>query len=206
MGVSLDLNRSSRCNGVQGSKYAVGTISRLSKKKGIHHLIDAAELLAMDGQPVPLGLAGDGEDAEDLKARPIHADTHFTGFLSGSEKAGFFGDCFAMAFPSVNAEGDVEGMPVSLLEALVSGKPVIASKATNIELLPEWQAIKDDVEFLDDPADTAAFACAIKRILSLNLDEIQNRSRRLQHAMRHYTWDCLIEEYLSVADSVNFKG
>ena len=35
------------------------------------------------------------------------------------------------------AEGDVEGMPVSMPEALVSGRQVLAYDATNVRLLPE---------------------------------------------------------------------
>jgi len=202
MGVSLDPERASRRGSVGDAEFAIGTISRLSKKKGIQYLIDAAEILAAEGRVFSLGIAGDGEYAAELKARPRRAAVHFTGFLSGDEKAGFFGKCHAMAFPSINAAGDVEGMPVSLLEALVSGKPVIASKATNIELLPEWPDIRDDVEYLDDPADTAAFARAIERVLDLTEAEAAGRGARLRGAMAHYTWDRLIGSYLAVIDRV----
>ncbi|WP_299949844.1 glycosyltransferase [uncultured Ruegeria sp.] len=201
MGVSLDLARAVKDQSLQDAKYAVATISRLSKKKGIQHLIDAAEVLAKNGQVFPLGIAGDGEDAEELRTRPTHADVHFTGFLSGTEKAEFFGHSFAMAFPSVNAAGDVEGMPVALLEALTSGKPTIASKATNIELLPEWPEIREDVELLEDPSDTMAFAQAIERTLNLTPTQAQARSERLRRAMGGVTWDRLIEKYLRVIDN-----
>ncbi|MEM6549922.1 MAG: glycosyltransferase [Pseudomonadota bacterium] len=205
MGVSLDLPRSSRSQSPQSARYAVGTISRLSKKKGIHHLIDAAERLAAEGRHFTLGIAGDGEDARELMAQPRASDSRFLGFLSGAEKADFFGDCYAMAFPSIDADGDVEGMPVSLLEALVSGKLVLASSATNIRLLPEWPHIRGDVELLEDPADTTAFSAALSRLLDLRECDAHARGARLRDAMQHYAWDRVIERYLGVIDRVTAR-
>ncbi|MEM7472970.1 MAG: glycosyltransferase [Pseudomonadota bacterium] len=198
MGVSLDIAQIPPVRSPDEARYVLGTVSRLSKKKGIDHLISTAELMTEKEQGFPVGIAGGGEDEIALKAMPQKADVTFPGFLSGPEKLQFFSDCFAMAFPSVSAEGDVEGLPVALLEALAAGKPVIASADTNIALLEEWPEIKNDVEWLADPANTEAFASAIERLMALSPDQVSERSDRLRQIVGRYNWDRLITEYLDV--------
>lgn len=198
MGVSLDLAKIAAPVSAESNRFALGTISRLSKKKGIDHLITALEYLAQNGQHFPVGIAGGGEDAQSLAALPKKADITFSGFLSGADKLDFFNDCFAMAFPSVASAGDVEGLPVALLEALAAGKPVIASADTNIALLEEWPKISNHVELLADPSDTIAFATAIERLLKLEPADITLRSNELRRVIGRYRWDRLIEEYLAL--------
>ncbi len=201
MGLDLDTDQAISPYTVEDCTYAIGTISRLSRKKGLHHLISAAERLAAEGQTFPIAIAGDGEEAETLARLPNRADIVFSGFLSGLQKQEFFAKCFAMTFPSVTDEGDSEGLPVALLEAMASGKPVIASGDTNIALLPEWPAIRDSVTWLEDPADIDAFAAALKTIVTLQPDEVQARAKLLQDTIGRYRWDRLIEEYLQIIES-----
>ena len=201
MGLALDTDQATAPETLEDCTYAIGTISRLSRKKGLHHLISAAEKLAVEGQILPIAIAGDGEEAETLAQMPERADIVFPGFLTGPQKEDFFTKCFAMAFPSVSDEGDSEGLPVALLEALASGKPVIASEDTNIALLPEWPAIQDSVIWLDDPADTDAFAAALRMIVSLSPDDVKARARLLQDTIGRYRWDRLIEEYLEIIET-----
>lgn len=202
MGVAMQVPDTPPVSDPAKARYALGTISRLSRKKGIDHLIAAAELLATRGEVPRIAIAGDGEDAASLKALPHASDVTFPGFLTGQEKLSFFEDCFAMALPSASAQGDVEGLPVSLLEAMAAGKQVIASQDTNIKLLEEWPVIADIVEFLDDPSDTVAFADAIARLLSLPPEQTARNAQVLTRVADRYRWEKLIEEYLSVIDAV----
>lgn len=201
MGLALDSDQAGAPDTPAQCRYVIGTISRLSRKKGLHHLISAAERLAAEGQILPIGIAGDGEEAETLARLPDRADISFPGFLSGHRKQEFFTQCFAMAFPSVTDRGDREGLPVALLEAMASGKPVIASKDTNITLLPEWPIIRNSVICLEDPADTDAFTAALKAIAALPPDEVKARARVLQDTIGRYRWDRLIEEYLAIIEN-----
>jgi len=206
MGLALDPDEAKSPYSVEECAYAFGTISRLSRKKGLHHLIAAAERLAEEGETVPIAIAGDGEEAETLARIPDRANIQFPGFLSGRQKQEFFAKCFAMAFPSVSDKGDSEGLPVALLEALASGKPVIASPDTNITLLPEWTAIRECVTFLEEPADVNAFADALKSTLALTPEDVATRAKLLRETIGRYRWDRLIEEYLEIIECRLTRG
>lgn len=173
----------------------LSTIGRLSRKKGIDLLILALEILARrDVRPSVL-IAGDGEERTALEAMVDRANVRFTGFLTGEDKARFLAQSRCFAFPARAERGDVEGLPVALLEALARGAPVLASRDTNIHLLPEWEAIRDSVVFVEDPADVEALADAIEALLSRTVDP------RTARIMQRYYWENLIREYLGRIDA-----
>ncbi|MBL0924448.1 MAG: glycosyltransferase, partial [Sphingomonadaceae bacterium] len=117
-------------------RYEMGTISRLSRKKGLDLLIGAAEQIARTDIKPDIAIAGDGEERTTLEKMPSQSKIHFPGFMTGRSKADFFRDTRHFLFPASAAEGDVEGMPVALLEALCCGKMVLASRDTTITRLP----------------------------------------------------------------------
>jgi glycosyltransferase involved in cell wall biosynthesis len=180
---------------VSGAHYVFGSISRLSRKKGLHHLIAAAEKLAAKGFAPPIAIAGEGEDAAELKALARSAKIDFPGFLTGSEKDSFFDQTKIFVMPSVASGEDVEGMPVSLLEALCRGKRVIASRDTNIATLPEWPTIRGDVFYVDDPSNFQELAVTMESAASIS--DADDRCERLKTAMSRYWWPNLIKEYLA---------
>jgi len=170
----------------------IGSIGRLSKKKGLDLLIRALEKLHESGVSPRVGIAGDGEEREHLQSLKRRANVDFLGFLSGKEKEHFLESCERFAFPAKASGGDVEGLPVALLEALMRGQPVLASRDTNIELLPEWDAIKRDVVFVEDPTDVDALACAIVELMARS----PGSAGQAKQVLSRYLWSNLIEEYL----------
>ncbi|MEM1195620.1 MAG: glycosyltransferase [Pseudomonadota bacterium] len=173
-------------------EFDVATIGRLSAKKGIHYLIAASERLAEEKKRPVIGIAGDGEEMANLQALTDRADIRFLGFVSDNEKDEFFDRTARFAFPAKEADGDVEGLPVSLLEALCRGMPVLASRDTNIELLPEWNRLREYVVFVDDPANELVMDVGLKRLLELP----STPNDQLIEIMARYRWDRLIEDYL----------
>lgn len=178
-----------------------GTLSRLSRKKGLDLLIEATRRIAATEPGISLAIAGDGEERERLQALAAGTDVRFPGFLTGAGKRRFFDEAKVFVFPAVAAGSDVEGLPVALLEALCAGKPVVASRDTNIAMLPEWDRIKGDVAFVEDPRDIPALAEAMRSLLHLSDPEAAARAGRLRSVMQRYRWDRLIDEYLAVIDS-----
>lgn len=178
-------------------RFDIATIARLSKKKGLHYLIQAAELLARRGVRPRIAIAGDGEDRAELQSMVQRADITFAGFLVGNEKDQFFSQSRCFVFPSRSYEGDVEGMPVALLEALGNGNPVLASRDTNIELLPEWEDVRNYVTFIPDPSDIPALASALEQLLEID----PRKTHVTKGLIARYRWDLLIREYLKKIDT-----
>lgn len=175
-----------------GKTAEVATIARLSRKKGLDHLINAAEALAQSNCMPEIMIAGDGEDRSDLEAMVHKSNVTFTGFLAGPKKADFLANAQRFAFPAKAAGDDVEGLPVALLEALLRGKPVLASRDTNIELLPEWPLLKERVVFVSDPTDVDLLTNKIRELLALDPAAASETSA----IMSGYRWVQLIRRYI----------
>ena len=99
-------------------------LSRLVEEKGVHFLIDAYQQMKTDKKLV---IAGDVSDTVDY-VRQIkqmaegNPNILFTGFVSGRMLEELYSNAYAYVLPST-----VEGMPLSLLEALSYGNAVICS-------------------------------------------------------------------------------
>ncbi|HET7558565.1 MAG TPA: glycosyltransferase [Limnochordia bacterium] len=136
----------------------VGAISRLAAGKGIESLIGIAPSLATHPRNPHFVIIGDGPQRahfEALAAR-VGADdrVHFLGWRDDVSALLPELDVFVLASES-------EGLPLSLLEAMASGRAVVASAVGGI---PE--AIQDGVTgLLIPPKAPAALAFAVERLL-----------------------------------------
>lgn len=107
----------------------IGSVGRLSKEKGHKHLIRACRFLKKRNWS--LTLVGDGPLRKDLEAQArflgVEDRVKFTGLLTDVREAFLDFDVFVL--PSVS-----EGLSLSILEAALAGKFVIA---TNVGGVPE---------------------------------------------------------------------
>lgn len=144
-----------------GEELRLVTPASLLPVKGHRYLIDA--LAGLDG--VTLDLAGAGPLREELERRSLGLPVRFLGSVSHPELlAGLVeGRWDAVVLPSApTPEGDQEGVPVSLIEAMAAGVPVVSTRSGSIpELVTEGsgllvpaadpQALRGAIESLRDP-------------------------------------------------------
>ena len=139
---------------------------RLVEKKGYPVLLDALTLLARDGHAVTCRIVGAGPLRADLEAKAkalgIAGTISFDGALSHEDVADAYRDADAFVQCSlVLPDGDRDGVPNVVLEAMASGLAVIASDVAGI---PE--AVIDGMTgFLVPPSDPAAVADRIARLV-----------------------------------------
>lgn len=101
---------------------------RLTPEKGV-----ADAVLACRTAGVPLVVAGDGPQAEELRALAQGADVRFTGGIGSDELAQLRRDAAVAIVPSRYAEI----LPLAALEAMAAGVPVVAARAGGLgEIVP----------------------------------------------------------------------
>lgn len=123
---------------------------RLVREKGVHVLLDAARQIP----EIPIVIAGDGpERASLMNDAPPNA--RFVGLLGRNELGAVRSQAVAVVSPSVWDEN----APLSVLEALRAGRPVIA---TNLGGHPEL--VTADCGLLVEPSDSTGLAEAIARL------------------------------------------
>ena len=125
----------------QGNKKVILFVGRLAEKKGVKYLIEAmrnidAVLVVVGDGPLRAELEKQAEGINKCvgieKIRFIGAKTHV-------ELREIYASADVFAAPSITARnGDKEGLPTVLLEAMASGLPTVASKISGIP-----QLIKD---------------------------------------------------------------
>lgn len=146
----------------------IGVIGRLVEKKGIDTLIEAVSLLKKQGQKVELLIAGSGPLDADLKSQVAEKeltveDVRFLGAIPHSEVAGFIKSLDIFALPCKQDEkGDIDGIPVVLMEAMLSGVPVISSELSGI---PEL-VVDNKTGLLIQQNDVVALAQEITRFIN----------------------------------------
>ena len=197
MGVGFELESESfQLNGEY--EFDIATISRLSKKKGLTFLLEGLGKLSESNVACKAVFAGSGEEQEALEAQAGQLDVSFPGYLTGAGKVSLFQKSRFFACPSVAFSDDVEGLPVSLLEALCLGKTVLVSKDTNITLMPEWEQLQPLVFYVEDPRDIDKMYQALRQMVALDGSEVLTRGEQIRMIMKRYFWSNLINEYLAI--------
>jgi len=175
--------------GADDGDVLVLAVGRLVEKKGFRHLIDAAAR-----SPVRLAIAGAGdlEGALRERSREASAPTRFVGPLERDDVANALAAADVVAVPSVrDAAGNVDGLPNVLLEALASGRAVVASRVAGIP-----DVVRDGENgLLVPPGNPGALADALSRLAAdAPLRERLGRAAR-RTAETRLSWDVAVDAF-----------
>jgi len=116
----------------------IGVVARLVEKKGIDHLINAVAHLKKTAKPYQLVIVGDGPLLDEHQALASSLglsskEITFLGAIDHQEIAAFIKSLDVFVLPcQKDSAGDMDGIPVVLMEAMLSGVPVISTPITGI--------------------------------------------------------------------------
>ncbi len=136
----IDLNRFSlrpEARPRHGGVPLILSVGRLVPKKGFSDLIAACALLSEQGIGFQCAIVGEGplraELAADIARRGLDAQVRLIGSMTHAELAKFYheADIFALA-PQIIANGDRDGIPNVIVEAMASGVPVVSTAVSGI--------------------------------------------------------------------------
>jgi glycosyltransferase involved in cell wall biosynthesis len=146
-----------------GSALVVGTIGVIARRKGIDVFLDAAELVARRGAAVEFRSIGAPTDPLDASwARAVLARAAALGVhhLPRADVANAIGEWDAFVLASRQ-----DPFPISMLEAMASGRPVIGARVDGIA-----EQVTPDVGLLVEPENPSALADAIVALAELPAD------------------------------------
>jgi glycosyltransferase involved in cell wall biosynthesis len=163
-GLPVDAYRGRRVH-ADGPRLLVA-IGQLKEKKGLAYLIEACRLLCDRDRDVRCTIIGDGPLRPDLERQIADlglADrVELAGAMPHPAAIDHLARAFAFVLPCVIADdGDRDGIPNAILEAMAMGLPVVSTPVSGI---PE--VVRDgETGYLVPERDAPALASAVERLL-----------------------------------------
>ena len=177
---------------IQNTKYIL-FVSTIQPRKNVVKLVQAFRLLKEAGYSGKLVIAGKvGWMAEEslavIKGSPDHKDIVMTGYISDETRQVLYRYADVSVLPSL-----YEGFGVSVLEAMASGAPTVASDNSS---LPE---VMGDAGIMFNPIDPADIARAI---FEIKKDRSGWIKKGLKQASK-FSWDKCAQETLKVITNIS---
>jgi glycosyltransferase involved in cell wall biosynthesis len=160
------------------------SIGRLIEKKGFHYLLKAVQILTENGYHIQLCIIGEGKDKTKLKQychrHALVRSVFFTGWQNVEHIKLRFARSDIFVLPSIVASnGDRDGIPNVILEAMASGVPVVSTLVSGI---PEVISHRNN-GLLVPEKDADRLAQAIKTLINdqyLQQKIIENARRTVE--------------------------
>lgn len=147
--------------GVKKDEY-VCIVSRLTAEKGVHYLIDAYNSIKTDKKLIIAGDTSDTDEYVEMIKQKASGNPNiiFTGFISGDTLKEIYSNAYVVTLPS-----DIEGMSLSLLEALAYGNAVLCSDIPENVLVTEDKAMHFHKSDVADLTEKLQMMCDNKEIV-----------------------------------------
>ncbi|MBR5774581.1 MAG: glycosyltransferase family 4 protein [Clostridia bacterium] len=155
-------------------------LGRLVPEKGIRYLVEAFKATATDKKLVIAGGASDSGDYEaELKALAQGDDRIiFTGFIQGRVLEELYSNAYIYVLPS-----DLEGMPLSLLEAMSYGNCCLTSD------IPECATVTGDYGVTFRKSDVADLAAKLQTLCDNPQMVNEFKCNAADYICNKYNWD-----------------
>lgn len=175
--------------------FIIGAICRLSQEKGLVHLVEALRLLAKKSDDFKAIIIGDGPEKERLlgliRGYGLTDKVLLTGYRNNAHNYLPLFSVFAL--PSLT-----EGLPITLLEAMQAGVPVVATRVGGVPDVLKNSGSGAAVE----PANPQELADAILSLRNNpSLAGVMAKRARDAVLMR-YSSQRMAEDYLKVYEAV----
>ncbi len=204
MGVdSKKFNPSKKDNSIK-KKYKINGpfllfVGRLAEKKGVEYLIKAIPNIIKKFPKTKLMIIGAGTLEKELKEQTkklkLENKIIFTGAIPNTQLPKYYATSDVFIGPSIEAkDGDREGLPVTLMEAMSSGSMIIAT-----DLEGNMDLIKDKCNgFLVKQKNSQDVSDKIIKLLD-NKKLFGNIKREgIKEIKKRFDWDVIGKKYLGV--------
>lgn len=149
---------SRRSLGIAPGEFVIGFIGRLEEQKGIQYLLEAVKELNNSFTHLKIIIAGDGALRKSLEEHARASALNnivFLGYQRDTPKLYSAFDVFVL--PSL-----FEGLPVSAIEAMAAGCPVVATRVGGVAEVVEHEV----TGLLVEPGNSGQLAEALQRLIT----------------------------------------
>ena len=176
----------SRQFGLQKNSYIL-YLGRIVPEKGEHYLIQAFKQLETDKKLVIAGGASDTDDyMKQLKELASDDDRIiFTGFVQGEQLQELYSNAYVYVLPS-----DLEGMPLSLLEAMSFGNCCLTSD------IPECTEVIGHHGFSFKKGNVEDLKEKLQQLCKQESTVHDYQERASDYICRKYDWDVIVQKTL----------
>lgn len=163
-------------------------LGRLVPEKGIHYLIEAFRSIKTDKKLVIAGGVSDSGTYGDELREQAAADDRilFTGFVQGKMLAELYSNAYVYVLPS-----NLEGMPLSLLEALSYGNCCVVSD------IPECTEVVEDKAYIFRRGNTEELTKCLQA-LCVDSTAVNTMKSVSQSICQKYDWDNVTNRTLAL--------
>lgn len=171
--------------------FRIGALLRLSHEKGADVLVRALPLILRRFPETTCVIAGEGPERNQLTALAknlgVSDSVEFRGFCSDTAK--FLSTCSVVAHPS-----RMDGMPLAILEAMASGKPIVASEVGDIPKLINH----GEAGLLVQPGDPEALGFALIHLLENATERTRIATAAQKRAQQLYDASVMARAYFTL--------
>lgn len=160
-------------------------LGRLVPEKGIKYLIEAFKQVETDKELVIAGGSSDTSEFENEMKELAKEDKRilFTGFVQGQELEELYSNAYVYVLPS-----DLEGMPLSLLEAMSYGNCCLVSD------IPECVDVVEDKALIFQKSDVNSLYTKLVDICC-NSSKVQSFKRTAEvFVCNKYSWNKIVKD------------
>ncbi|MDD6276805.1 MAG: glycosyltransferase family 4 protein [Clostridia bacterium] len=164
-------------------------LGRIVPEKGVHYLIEAFKNVKTKKKLVIAGGSSDTAEYYDKIQQSAKDDDRiiFTGFVCGNELDELYSNAYIYTLPS-----DLEGMPLSLLEAMSYGNCCLTSD------IPECADVVENKAVTFNKSDVKDLTAKLQYLCD-NGDEVNKyKSQSADYICNKYNWNDVVDETLEL--------
>lgn len=164
-------------------------LGRIVPEKGIHYLIEAFNELKTTKKLVIAGGASDTDEyyAQLKEKSKDNKNIIFTGFVQGKELDELYSNAYIYCLPS-----DLEGMPLSLLEAMSYGNCCLTSD------IDECSEVIEDKGVTFKKSDVKDLSKVLEKLCNDKKEVNKYKKEAQEFILSKYNWDNVVEETLKL--------
>ena len=178
-------------------------VGRLVEKKGLRYLIAAMPAIIARHPSAFLTVVGFGPEESERRAQAkalgIARKVNFLGALAQAELPALYRRAAVFVAPFVRAgSGDQEGLPVTLMEAIACGCPVVVG---DLEAMADlFEPDEADLRVVSD--DIQALAKRVITVLEHPDDACRRADRVRVRLSQRLSWDTITQRYVEILRSI----